>query len=76
MRGELLLILIFHLVLELEAGLGLAVSFRTCLVATGEMHWRFHLGEWLPPGLRSAREHYSADHGRAGTRFNVFPAAV
>ncbi len=38
MRGEFLLLLIFHLVLGLEAGLALAVSFRTYLVAIDEIH--------------------------------------
>jgi sterol desaturase/sphingolipid hydroxylase (fatty acid hydroxylase superfamily) len=72
LRGELLLLLIFHLVLEPEAGLLLAVSFRAYLVVPEEIHWCIHLGEWLPLGLRTAREHHIAHHDRADTRFNVF----
>ncbi len=63
---------IFDLALGLGVAPGMFVAFAVYLVAVEEIHWRFHLDEWLPLGLRSAREHHIAHHDRADTRFNVF----
>ncbi len=64
------------IILDSASGLGVApgmfVAFAVYVVAVEEIHWRFHLGEWLPLGLRTAREHHLAHHDRADTRFNVF----
>ncbi len=63
---------IFDLALGLGVAPGMFVAFAVYVVAVEEIHWRIHLGEWLPPGFRSAREQHMAHHDRADTRFNVF----
>jgi len=42
------------------------------LIAVEEIHWRIHLGGWLPPGLHAARQYHLAHHDIADGRFNVF----
>ncbi len=37
-----------------------------------ELHWRIHLGGWLPPGFHAARGHHLAHHARPNARFNIF----
>jgi hypothetical protein len=62
--------------LDLLFGLGVAsgmlVAFSLYVVVVEEIHWRIHLGEWLPPGLRFARSHHFAHHERSNERFNIF----
>ncbi|MFQ5663413.1 MAG: sterol desaturase family protein [Terriglobia bacterium] len=57
-------------------GLGVApamlVAFVAYFVGVEEIHWRIHLGGWLPPGLRSARARHLAHHQRPNAHFNVF----
>ncbi len=65
-------IIIFDLALGLGVAPAMFVAFAVYVMAVEEIHWCIHLGEWLPLGLRSAREHHTADHDRADTRFNVF----
>jgi Fatty acid hydroxylase superfamily len=51
---------------------GILVGWTTYLVLVEEIHWRIHLGGWLPPGLCAARNYHLAHHDVAGGRFNVF----
>ena len=51
---------------------GIFVGFAVYFVTVEEIHWRIHLGEWLPPGLRAARAHHLAHHMRPNARFNIF----
>jgi hypothetical protein len=48
----------FLLGLDMTAGTLLALSVY--FIAVEEIHWRIHLGEWLPPGLRGARPYHLA----------------
>ncbi len=48
------------------------IAFAVYFLAVEEMHWRIHVGEWLPPGLRLAKSHHLAHHERSDERFNVF----
>lgn len=48
------------------------MAFAAYYLAAEEMHWRIHLGGWLPPGLRALREYHLAHHDRPDARFNVF----
>lgn len=61
---------------DLLFGLGLVpgtlIAFAAYYLAAEEMHWRIHLGGWLPPGLRALREYHLAHHDRPDARFNVF----
>jgi hypothetical protein len=51
---------------------GIFVGWAFYLVAVEEIHWRFHLGGWLPPSLRRARIYHLAHHDIAGGRYNIF----
>jgi len=51
---------------------GIFVGFAVYFVTVEEIHWRIHLGEWLPPGLRAARAHHLAHHMRPNARFTIF----
>lgn len=64
------------LVLELFLRPGLAVGilsgFTLYFIAYEEIHWRFHLGGWLPGWLLAARHHHMLHHGGFEGRYNVF----
>lgn len=64
------------LALELFLRPGLAVGilsgFTLYFIAYEEIHWRFHLGGWLPVWLRAARHHHMLHHGGFEGRYNVF----
>jgi hypothetical protein len=58
----------------LHAGLALGIfaGFTMYFIAYEEIHWRFHLGGWLPAWMRSARHHHMLHHGGFEGRYNVF----
>jgi len=64
------------LALELFSRAGLAVGilagFTLYFIAYEEIHWRFHLGGWLPGWLRATRNHHMLHHGGFEGRYNVF----
>ena len=64
------------LALELFVRPGLAVGilagFTLYFIAYEEIHWRFHLGGWLPGWLRRVRHHHMLHHGGFEGRYNVF----
>ncbi len=51
---------------------GILTGYSLYLIIVEEIHWRIHLGGWLPPGLRQARIYHLAHHDIPGGRFNVF----
>lgn len=51
---------------------GILTGWSLYLIAVEEIHWRIHLGGWLPPGLVWAREYHLAHHDIPDGRFNVF----
>jgi sterol desaturase/sphingolipid hydroxylase (fatty acid hydroxylase superfamily) len=51
---------------------GLFIGWALYLIVTEEIHWRIHLDERLPPGLRSARGYHMSHHARPNCRYNVF----
>jgi hypothetical protein len=57
-------------------GLGIApgifLAFAVYFITVEEVHWRIHLGEWLPPVLRASRAYHLAHHTRPDARFNIF----
>jgi Fatty acid hydroxylase superfamily len=52
--------------------LGIFAGFTLYFIAYEEIHWRFHLGGWLPGSLRAARHHHMLHHGGFEGRYNVF----
>jgi hypothetical protein len=51
---------------------GVLVSFSLYFFLTEEIHWRFHMGGWLPSWLDRARARHMAHHDRADHDFAIF----
>ncbi len=51
---------------------GVFASFAIYYIAFEEIHWRSHMGGWLPKWLRPAARHHLLHHARDTGRFNVF----
>lgn len=51
---------------------GVFASFSIYYVAFEEIHWRSHMGGWLPKWLRPAARHHLLHHAHDTHRFNVF----
>jgi hypothetical protein len=51
---------------------GVFVGFAIYYVAFEEIHWRMHMGGWLPKWLRPAVRHHLLHHAQDSDRFNVF----
>jgi Fatty acid hydroxylase superfamily len=51
---------------------GVFASFAIYYVAFEEIHWRSHMGGWLPKWLRPAARHHLLHHAQDTGRFNVF----
>jgi len=51
---------------------GVFVGFAVYYIAFEEIHWRMHMGGWLPKWLRPATRHHLLHHGQESERFNVF----
>jgi len=51
---------------------GVFASFMIYYIAFEEIHWRSHMGGWLPKWLRPAARHHLLHHARDTGRFNVF----
>ncbi len=57
-----------------HAGLapGMLMAFTAYYIVYEEIHWRMHLGGWLPRWMRFARTHHMLHHGEFEGRYNVF----
>ncbi|MBZ5661348.1 MAG: sterol desaturase family protein [Acidobacteriia bacterium] len=53
-------------------GAGVFTSFALYYMAFEEIHWRSHMGGWLPKWLRPAARHHLLHHAHDTGRFNVF----
>ena len=51
---------------------GVFPSFALYYMAFEEIHWRTHMGGWLPSWVRPAARHHLLHHAHDDTRFNVF----
>jgi hypothetical protein len=51
---------------------GAFVSFSLYYIAFEEIHWRTHMGGWLPAWLAPAAKHHLRHHADDTGRFNVF----
>jgi Fatty acid hydroxylase len=51
---------------------GVFLAFAIYFITVEEVHWRIHLGEWLPPVLEASRAYHLAHHARPDARFNIF----
>lgn len=51
---------------------GMLLSFALYFMLTEEIHWRFHVGGWLPHWLERARRRHLRHHARAAGDFAIF----
>ena len=51
---------------------GALAAFTIYFLALEEIHWRIHVGEWLPRVLNRVREYHIAHHDFPDARYNVF----
>lgn len=51
---------------------GVFVSFALYYMAFEEIHWRTHMGGWMPKWLKPASKHHLLHHVRGTERFNIF----
>jgi hypothetical protein len=51
---------------------GVFASFALYYIAFEEIHWRSHMGGWLPKWVRPAVRHHLMHHAQDSGRFNVF----
>lgn len=51
---------------------GMLAAFTAYYILYEEIHWRMHLGGWLPHSLQTARRHHMLHHGGFEGRYNVF----
>ncbi|HJT00883.1 MAG TPA: sterol desaturase family protein [Terriglobales bacterium] len=51
---------------------GILLGFTAYFIAVEEIHWRIHLGGWLPPVLRAAIPYHLDHHDIPEGRYNVF----
>jgi len=51
---------------------GVLVSFSLYFILTEEIHWRFHMGGWLPSWLDGARARHMAHHDRPDRDYAIF----
>ncbi len=51
---------------------GTFIGFAAYYIAFEEIHWRSHMGGWLPRWLRPAARHHLLHHAQDSERFNVF----
>jgi len=60
------------IVFGLRISPGALIGFACYFLVVEEFHWRIHLGQQLPPGLRFARYYHLAHHDHPDGRFNIF----
>ena len=59
---------LFHL----GAAPGMLAGFTVYYILYEEIHWRMHLGGWLPRWMQTASHHHMLHHGGFEGRYNVF----
>jgi len=58
--------------LHISLAPGALAAFTVYYLLYEEVHWRFHLGGWLPHWMLRARQHHMLHHGDFEGRYNVF----
>lgn len=58
--------------LRLDLTPGVLLSFAAYFILTEEIHWRFHMGGWLPGWFKGARVRHMRHHDVPTTDFAIF----
>ena len=67
-----IIVIFIDFLLGLGIAPGIFVGWSAYLITAEEIHWRIHMKEWLPPGLRFARAYHMGHHEIPNIRYNVF----
>jgi hypothetical protein len=67
-----ILVIVVDVLFDLRIAAGIFVGWSAYLITAEEIHWRIHLGGWLPRGLRFARAYHMSHHGLPNANYNVF----
>lgn len=67
-----ILVIAVDFLLDLRIAAGIFVGWSAYLITAEEIHWRIHLGGWLPRGLRFARAYHMRHHDIPNSHYNVF----
>jgi hypothetical protein len=70
--GNGIVLLALGVSFHLRIAPGVLLGWAAYLIALEEVHWRLHMDEWMPPGLRFARSYHLSHHDIPNTRYNVF----
>ncbi len=60
------------LLLRIGFASGVLLGFAVYMILSEDIHWRFHMHEWLPWFLTPARHHHLLHHDRPHGNFSVF----
>ncbi len=60
------------LVLRVGFAPGVLLGFVVYMILSEDIHWRFHMNEWLPGFLLPARQHHLLHHDRPHGNYAVF----
>ena len=67
-----ILVIAVDFLFDLRIAAGIFAGWSVYLITAEEIHWRIHLGGWLPPGLRFARVYHMDHHDIPNANYNVF----
>jgi len=67
-----ILVIVVDFLFDLRIAAGIFVGWSAYLITAEEIHWRIHLGGWLPRGLRFARAYHMSHHDLPNANYNVF----
>lgn len=67
-----ILVIVIDFLFDLQVAAGIFTGWSVYLITAEEIHWRIHLGGWLPRGLRFARAYHMGHHEIPTARYNVF----
>lgn len=67
-----ILVIVADFLLNLRFAGGIFVGWSAYLITAEEIHWRIHLGGWLPRGLRFARAYHMSHHDIPNANYSVF----
>lgn len=70
--GNAIPVLLIDHLFRTSIAAGALIAFTVYYLLYEEIHWRFHLGGWLPKWLQAARRHHLLHHGDFDGRYNVF----
>jgi len=51
---------------------GMLIAFAAYFIITEEVHWRYHIGGWLPASLHAERRHHLAHHDIPNADYAIF----